>query len=260
MKIKKIATVIALVAVTSSANAVVVVSNLAGTFNSHMQRNSLSPNTITEGVFTSGTYAIQNVIDGTLYMSGTMMLNYRIAGIANGHAYDVTYTNVSYNLGSASAESVDQSNPAAWVVKYSDGYSRNISANWGTNKAPAPPTAARDTNGTYLGNTNGNNLGGTHGVTYRTGGTSSCIGSGCALWSPNSFGIEGQTLTLIVDPTNAFKILAANLEIQEVFGTGATYQISTFGTGGEVPVPAAAWLMGSGLIGLMGIKRRRKLH
>jgi hypothetical protein len=32
-----------------------------------------------------------------------------------------------------------------------------------------------------------------------------------------------------------------------------------FGDVAAVPVPAAAWLMGSGLIGLAGITRRKKL-
>jgi hypothetical protein len=44
-------------------------------------------------------------------------------------------------------------------------------------------------------------------------------------------------------------------------GFGSTYFQSytfTFTEVSEVPVPAAAWLMGSGLVGLVGVARRRK--
>ncbi len=41
--------------------------------------------------------------------------------------------------------------------------------------------------------------------------------------------------------------------------TGVAYQLHTEGTVSAVPVPAAVWLFGSGLLGLVGIARRKKL-
>ena len=40
--------------------------------------------------------------------------------------------------------------------------------------------------------------------------------------------------------------------------TGTITGGDLFTSGGEVPVPAAAWLLGSGLVGLVGVARRRK--
>ena len=39
---------------------------------------------------------------------------------------------------------------------------------------------------------------------------------------------------------------------------GVAYQLHLSGTVGAVPVPAAVWLFGSGLLGLVGVARRRK--
>lgn len=87
----------------------------------------------------------------------------------------------------------------------------------------------------------------------------------------NLLEIGGWTLdlsTLIIDPAST----TANLKLS---GTGvltgggydptaATWRLSTTSTGGSysmsitaVPVPAAVWLFGSGLIGLIGIARRK---
>jgi hypothetical protein len=40
----------------------------------------------------------------------------------------------------------------------------------------------------------------------------------------------------------------------------ATPASLTISEASPVPVPAAAWLFGSGLIGLVGVARRKKLH
>lgn len=40
-------------------------------------------------------------------------------------------------------------------------------------------------------------------------------------------------------------------------GATATYQVSMWGSPAPVPVPAAVWLFGSGLVGLVGLARRK---
>ena len=59
-------------------------------------------------------------------------------------------------------------------------------------------------------------------------------------------------------------------EVQKIIGAGNSYQIHVENNDGDivnilqndahttVPIPSAAWLLGSGLIGLIGIRRRRK--
>jgi len=48
-----------------------------------------------------------------------------------------------------------------------------------------------------------------------------------------------------------------NCDSQGINCNAATSHVSAYGV---VPVPAAAWLFGSGLLGLVGISRRRKPH
>jgi hypothetical protein len=50
--------------------------------------------------------------------------------------------------------------------------------------------------------------------------------------------------------TDGFFFLASNGDL--------TYNIGTAGTAPAVPLPPAAWLFGSGLLGMVGIARRRR--
>ncbi len=43
-------------------------------------------------------------------------------------------------------------------------------------------------------------------------------------------------------------------------GAANTFSLDEFGTASVVPVPAAVWLFGSGLLGLIGISRRKKTY
>jgi len=42
-----------------------------------------------------------------------------------------------------------------------------------------------------------------------------------------------------------------------ISGTGSSYQLTMWGAPAPVPVPAAVWLFGSGLVGLVGLARRK---
>ena len=62
------------------------------------------------------------------------------------------------------------------------------------------------------------------------------------MFAPNSIGTQNDILTAIVT---------------DLSGNTANAQLSLTGTG-VVPVPAAVWLFGSGLLGLVGMARRKK--
>ncbi len=76
----------------------------------------------------------------------------------------------------------------------------------------------------------------------------------------SGFGIAGQSMELVTLPM--FESSYALTDASLTYGLG---DIGTPGSAGSftptpVPAPAAAWLFGSGLIGLLGIGRRRKKH
>lgn len=60
--------------------------------------------------------------------------------------------------------------------------------------------------------------------------------------------IDGDSLNLISDSYNGFKITGISGGIKAVDGPAL------------VPIPAAAWLLGSGVIGIIGLRKRSKKH
>jgi hypothetical protein len=269
---KKIASVIALAALASQAHAGFV-TNYNGGFSAHSLREPFTYTT-TQGISTSGSYAITTDTTFNILNSGTLTMNLKETGVGGGYAYDAQFQNVTYNLGAATAvqETTSYGGTAGvWLVRYDFGYSKDNQVSWGTNKsqtlAAGKPTAVRDTNGSYLGEQNGNNPGGVgvgiNGDIVKTGGTSSCVGGGCTLWSATSLGIEGFSFWTVVNSNAGFTVLDHWISVQDVIGSTQPFQITTVGSmntpTGVVPVPAAAWLMGSGLVGLAGIARRRKM-
>lgn len=238
---KKIAVIIASTVVASSANA--FITSLSGSLTDHTLREPFTY-TNTPGISTSGNYFITIDTQGPLLNSGIMFIEYSLVGSAGGYAYDVDYSGVTYNLGSASGETLDQNylGQGLWLTRFSWGYSRDNTVSWGTNKSQTlsagKPTDVRDTNGSYLGARNGNNSMGQNGIMEAAGGYSSCIGNGCSLWSANSFGLEGMELYLVVNPNAGFSLVNNWVSMQEVVGTSAPFQISIDGfggSGGEVP-------------------------
>ena len=95
------------------------------------------------------------------------------------------------------------------------------------------------------------------------------INMGGGAWNGNANGVaevtcgvdctDGDTFSLMYsatvpnDGTTNFGDVAYLLVINGTITGG-----DLFTSGGEVPVPAAAWLLGSGLVGLVGVARRRK--
>jgi hypothetical protein len=66
--------------------------------------------------------------------------------------------------------------------------------------------------------------------------------------SPNHFSVFLPDLNLPRD---------YHLHPAGVPGSGSTYQLALWGSVAPVPVPAAVWLFGSGLVGLVGLARRK---
>lgn len=94
--------------------------------------------------------------------------------------------------------------------------------------------------------------------------SSSCTDSGsiggqtvCGAWSQSTPEWEGLSLDLVF--SGDLQTFSGTMTAVERSGSGLTANTTTleFDVDGEVPLPAAAWLFGTGLVGLAGIARRR---
>jgi hypothetical protein len=85
-----------------------------------------------------------------------------------------------------------------------------------------------------------------------------CFGSGCTLpgWVPSALGESvnwsGTSSSLIADPLAwSYMVAGGGASAAEYFKANETI-------GSPVPIPAAVWLFSSGLLGLVGLTRRKK--
>ncbi len=88
--------------------------------------------------------------------------------------------------------------------------------------------------------------------------------NGIQLFGVPIFENNGDT-EVVAASANHFSVFLADLGLprdyhlhpQGAGQSGSTYQVALWGSTAPVPVPAAVWLFGSGLVGLVGLARRK---
>jgi hypothetical protein len=82
-----------------------------------------------------------------------------------------------------------------------------------------------------------------------------CTGGSCESFDGANL-VSRFDLDFILDPNNTFAEISHDFQIEFASTSGGTgYALTSVAA---VPVPAAAWLFGSALVGLVGVGRRRK--
>lgn len=86
------------------------------------------------------------------------------------------------------------------------------------------------------------------------------IPMGSGAWAGNGEGLADVTCAVDCGDGDTFTLdYSATVPMGDPSGFGGVgYQLQLVGTVSAVPVPAAVWLFGSGLLGLVGVARRRK--
>ena len=87
-----------------------------------------------------------------------------------------------------------------------------------------------------------------------TSGSAVCGGGSCGSFDPNGL-LSALNLDFVLNPNAGFAVVDSSFAVAFVSTSGNTGYAMT----SAIPVPAAAWLFGSALVGLAGIGRKRKM-
>jgi hypothetical protein len=236
---KRLALAVAISATTAAANAAVVTSTFDGSFVDRLDGSG----------FTTGTY------DPTL---GSVSLDYSLAVDANFGAYVGSRITLNGTITTAGAVGVPKF--AQQTFTFTDAV-YTITGTGTSAVVPAPnPTLSY---ATAVGTVDTANDVGYDGDALQTagagngaltGGTAVCTGGSCTSFDLNSlFALDAAYAVEF----GTFIPQGSDVAINFLSTSGSTgYSLNSVEA---VPVPAAAWLFGSALIGLAGIGRKRKI-
>jgi hypothetical protein len=153
--------------------------------------------------------------------------------------------------------------PGAALVVFSSGFLSHAGS-------PVKTTATQMVMNTFLSNYGGDlgPNGGLKGLTPETGGAKEIIGTESISTPSHYTWTTGPDLAIAGDPTkvdlfgftgnNNGSLVQQYMLGSAAFSANGTLTISGNTTTSPVPLPAAVWLFGSGLMGLVGVSRRRK--
>jgi hypothetical protein len=239
------------------------------------ERNSLAPSILSSGDAT-GILNLHMDTQGALFNGGTITGSYQFyANTASGFGPHInTYTNVTYTLGTSSGTILDfnYNGTGTWLAEYRFG------GDWNNLGNGTASDATRDINAwSTVSQAPVSSLRNNNGAAVATNGSMSCAGASCSPWGNNSFGLEGLVIQLNVDQNHGFTVLGGSVKMMEFTGINGIAQTQIEGYIGApclsgdpycgtnnyvapsiVPVPASVWLMGSGLLSLAGVARRKK--
>lgn len=225
------------------------------------------------------------VLSAVALSSQTFAATYSMTGSAQGVNVDSTgtvtntYTAPSANPPVSGTWEIDQANGAFSGNMYLGDYTTYTSVSVGILGSMNGTNVFADVNHDITSGT-GSWSGTSYTYSIATGGSnsgiastytndvanSSCTGSG-SVFGNTVCGTQGNTtgawegITINLDFASDFSSFTGTVTAVETSGSGITSNTatSTYNVAGvsEVPVPAAAWLFGSALVGLAGIGRKR---
>jgi hypothetical protein len=241
--------------------------------NSAAERSSFAPSVLASGDAT-GMLNLHMDAQGAVFNGGTITGSYQFyANSPSGFGPHInTYTNITYTLGTTSGTIIDYNynGTGTWLVEFRFG------SNW-WEESGAASNATRDINAwNALSQAPNLSLRYNPVAAAAKTGSMSCVGASCSQWGIGPLGLEGLVLQVNVDQNHSFALLGGGVKMMEFTGINGITQTQIEGYIGApcltgdpycgtnnyvapsiVPVPASLWLMGSGLLGLAGIARRK---